>query len=399
MGKAKNLKARVSSYFTKGTLLGEKTRILVSKINKIKTIQVATEIESLLLEANLIKKYIPQYNVKFTDGKGYPFIRITIKNEYPAVCVSRKTDDPNSLYFGPYPNVSAMRLVLKTIRVIFPFQSAINHGNRTCLYYHLGLCPCASASNSQEVKQNYKKVIRYICTFLDGNIKKVIRDLEKERKLSSKKELFEQAQEIQKKIDAIHLVTSTVTPAFEYVTNPNLSSDVRKKERAELIEHLQHNGVSIQKLDRIECYDISNTSGTNAVGSMVVFTNGEKDSSGYRRFKIKKIIGPNDFAMMQEVIQRRLKHMEWTLPNLIIVDGGKGQISSAQNVLNKLHLSIPLIGLAKREEIIITSDFKEIKLPKDSSALHLVMRIRDEAHRFAITYHKKLRSRLTLTTE
>lgn len=396
VGKAKDLRARVTSYFTKGTTLGEKTRILVSKINKIKTIQVATEIESLLLEANLIKKYIPQYNVRFTDGKGYPFIRITVLNDYPAVCVSRKTDDTNSLYFGPYPNVGAMRLVLKTIRRIFPFQSAINHGNKKCLYYHLGLCPCAAATKSQEVKQNYKKVIRYICTFLDGNIQKVIKDLEKERKLASNNELFEQAQDIQKKIDAIRLITNAVTPAFEYVTNPNLSFDVRKKEQTELIEHLQQHGVSIEKLDRIECYDISNFQGSNSVGSMVVFTKGEKDSSEYRRFKIKKIIGPNDFAMMQEIIQRRLTHQEWKLPDLFIVDGGKGQISSAFKMLKNTNTNIPLVGLAKREETIITSDFREIRLPRNSLALHLVMRIRDEAHRFAITYHKKIRSRLAL---
>jgi len=393
VGKAKNLKQRVSSYFVHKTDLGEKTRLLVSKIKYIQTIQVTSEIESLLLEANLIKKYIPPYNVRFTDGKGYPFIRITTKNEYPAVCVSRKTNDPNSFYFGPYPNVGAMRLVLKTIRKIFPFQSAVNHGKRTCLYYHLGLCPCASASNSQEAKRSYKKTIRYIRTFLEGNVRKVVRDLEQERESLSIKELYEEAKDIQKKIDAITLITSPVHRPFEYETNPNLASDLRKKDLDSLQEELSRVGVFIKSLGRIECYDISNISGTNAVGSMIVFSNGEKNTSEYRRFKIRRADGPNDFAMMQEILQRRLKHAEWPFPDLLVVDGGKGQISSALKVLDKQHLSIPLIGLAKREEIIITSDFKEIKLPKDSDALHLVMRIRDEAHCFAIAYHRKLRSK------
>lgn len=396
MGKAKNLKNRVSSYFSKSVSLGEKTKFLVSKIEKIQIIKVTSEIESLLLEANLIKKYIPPFNVRFTDGKGYPFIRITAKNEFPAVCVARKTDDPNSLYFGPYPNVGAMRLVLKTIRNLFPFQSAVNHGKQKCLYYHLGLCPCASASNAQEAKRIYKKTIRYICTFLEGNVKKVVHDLEIERALLSEKELYEEANDIQKKIDAIRLVTNPVTPAFDYVTNPNLSYDLRKKELDSLKNVLIAANVSVSDLHRIECYDISNTSGTNATGSMIVFTNGEKNSAAYRRFKIKKTKGPNDFAMMEEVLTRRLRHTEWSFPDLLIVDGGKGQITSALKVLNELHLLIPLVGLAKREETIITSNFTEIKLPHDSEALQLMIRIRNEAHRFAITYHRKLRSKLAL---
>lgn len=356
-------------------------------------VTVASEIESLLLEANYIKKYNTPYNIRLADGKAYPLIRITIKDEYPKVLIARRTDDRKSLYFGPFPNAGAMKLVLKTIRHIFPFQSVLHHQKRACLYYHLGLCPCPEVFKDKE----YKKTIKQIIHFLEGKTKVVLRDLEKQRDKVAKNEEFEIAEILQKKIDAMKLIVYPVHTPLEYDTNPNLLSDIRKREIDNLMEELTKKGTAVSSLKRIECYDISNISGTNAVGSMVVFTNGEKNSSEYRRFKIyqtQKV--PNDFAMMQEVLQRRIKHTEWPYPDLIIVDGGKGQISSATKVLDEQHLDIPLIGLAKREETIITSDFKEIKLPKNTPALFLMMRIRDEAHRFAITYHRKLRSKLAL---
>jgi len=391
VGKAINLKKRVRSYFTNKKDLGEKTNILVSQIDKIKTIRVESEIESLLLEANLIKKHQPKYNIKLTDGKAYPLIKISIKDQYPKVLVARKPDDPSSIYFGPFPNTGAMRLVLKTVRRIFPFQSVLNHPNKLCFYYHLGLCPCPKVLNDKK----YKQTIKHIIKFLNGKTKNVIRDLEKERNDFSKTEKFEEALLIQNKIDAIKLVTSKFYKPFEYEKNPNLREDIRNEELNLLIENLNKEEVGVRKLNRIECFDISNTSGKNATGSMVVFINGEKDSSLYRKFRIRGTYNdlPNDFAMMEEIITRRLKHREWGFPDLIIVDGGKGQISSAIKALTKENIQIPIVGLAKQEEIIITADFKEIILPKDSKHLLLVMRIRDEAHRFAITYHKKLRAK------
>lgn len=391
VGKAINLKKRVRSYFTNKKDLGEKTSILVSQIDKVKTIRVESEIESLLLEANLIKKHQPKYNIKLTDGKAYPLIRVTIKDEYPKVLVARKPDDPRSIYFGPFPNTGAMRLVLKTIRRIFPFQSVLNHPNKLCFYYHLDLCPCPGVIKDKR----YKQTIKHIIKFLNGQTKSIIRDLEKERSTFSKNQQFEEALLIQNKINAIELVTSKFYTPFEYEQNPNLREDIRNEELSLLIKNLNEEMVNVKKLNRIECFDISNTSGKNATGSMVVFTNGEKQSSLYRKFKIRGTYNdlPNDFAMMEEVIIRRLKHNDWEYPDLIIVDGGKGQISSALKALTKENISIPIVGLAKQEEIIITADFKEIKLPKGSKQLHLVMRIRDEAHRFAISYHKKLRTK------
>ena len=393
IGKAKNLKNRVRSYFTNLDKLGPKTKLLVSKIKKIKTVTVFSEIEALLLEASYIKKYKPKYNTRLTDGKAYPLIRITIKDKFPKVLVARKTTDKKSIYFGPYPASTALRLVLKTVRKIFPYQSVTNHPKRPCLYYHLGLCPCAEVFDDKEYRTN----INHLINFLNGKTKKVIKDLRVERDRLSSLEEFEKASNIQKKIDAIAYITNPAYKQFDYETNPNLTQDVLSSQLSSLRYLLSQNGIYAKKLERIECYDISNTSGTNATGSMVVFINGEKDSSLYRRFKIKTLPNiPNDFAMMQEVITRRLNHNEWEFPDILIVDGGKGQVSSALKALIKKNLKIPVIGLAKREETIITSNFKEVNLSKDSEALYLLQRIRDEAHRFAIAYHRKLRSKTFL---
>lgn len=381
--------------------MGEKTRSLITRVYKIKIIQVQSEIESLLLESNLIKKYKPVYNIKLIDGKSYPVIKITIKDDYPLVSITRFSSgnrfDDESLYFGPYPSSSSLYLVFKMIRKIFPFQSDPNHPKKPCFYYHLGYCPCPTVFDSQETKRSYKKTIKHIIDFLNGEIKNVVSDLEKERDLLSKSEQYERAGKTQYKIDSINLITTPVKKPFEYEENPNLIYDLRKNELDKLKEILSRKGVSIDELRRIECYDISNISGNFATGSMVVFIDGEKTNSLYRRFKIKHTKPkPNDFSMMEEVIKRRLRHQEWSLPDLLIVDGGKGQVSKARKAIEEKNYRIPVIGLAKKRETIVTSDFKEINLPGDNEALHLLQRIRDEAHRFAITYHRRLRSKYFL---
>lgn len=400
VGKAKNLKRRVSSYFAKRSDLGEKTIQLVNQIQRIRVTLVASELESLLLEANLIKKFNPKYNAKLTDGKSYIRIKVTVKDDAPKVLLARKEEDKKAVFFGPYPSSNDVKFVLKFIRRIFPYQSVPNHAKRYCLYYHLGLCPCPPMFKTKEEITAYRKNILHITQFLKGENKKIIKDLEKERDDASKNEQFEEARKIQDKINSVTAITTKSTNPFDYETNPNLLSDVRQKEMTELISALNDNGVNVEKLERIECYDISNISGTNAVGSMVVFSSGEKDGASYRRFKIKnppKVV-PNDFAMMEEVISRRLRHSEWPTPDLMIIDGGKGQVSSAVKALQKANALIPLVGLAKREELLVTTDFKIIRLPRSSNALNLVRRIRDEAHRFAVTYHKKLRAKKFLTS-
>lgn len=325
-----------------------------------------------------------------TDGKAFPLIKITIKDKYPKILTVRKIEKDGSLYFGPFPSSSSIRLVLRIIRQIFPYQSVLNHPKKICFYYHLHLCPCPQVFDSKETESNYRKNIEHIIEFLKGDLKGILRELEKERDLLSKNEKFEKAWDLQKKIEAINLITKPFVKPFEYELNPNLRSDLAEKELLDLKNILRNTEIKINSLERIECFDISNIMGEIAVGSMVVFIRGEKNGSLYRHFKIKKNLGkPNDFAMILEVIKKRLNHREWDLPNLMIVDGGKGQVSVAKIALAQENLQIPIIGLAKKEEIIITSDFKTIKLKTNSKALQLIMRIRDEAHRFAIQYHKK----------
>lgn len=390
MGKALNLKKRVSSYFLNKDL-GEKTTLLVSQIHSIKIIGVSSEIEAFLLEERLVKKYKPKYNIKLSDGKSFPSIKITIKDEYPKVLTVRKQINDGSIYFGPYTNATSLKKVLKIIRGIFPYQSVINHPNSLCLYHHLGLCPCPSVTKDKK----YKKTIKHIISFLNGKTKKIIKESAKERDNYSKRQDFENAKLIQDKIDSINFVTSPIYKPFEYEENPNLRLDIIKNELKSLKKVLNDNNVSVNNLDRIECYDISNISGKYATGSMVVFSNGEKDTSSYRRFKIKRFYKnkPNDFAMMQEMLERRFKRKDWQMPSLVVIDGGKGQVSAVKEVFKILNTNIPLIGLAKKEETIISPALKEIILSKKSKELQLIMRIRDEAHRFAISYHRKLRSK------
>lgn len=405
VGKANDLKSRVSSYFIKSAQLGPKTRVMVSQIEKIRITTVESELEALLLEAFYIKKYKPKYNSKLTDNKSYLRIKITIKDEFPKVLLARREEDPKAVYFGPFPSASAVKLVLKTIRRVFPFQSVLNHPKRICLYHHIGLCPCPPMFQTPEMKRQYRKNIKGIIRILEGESRNIMKELEKERDTFSKNEEFEKALTLQKKINALSLITTPFHRPVEYAVNPNLREDIRQKELDGLMEALNAHGFHFKKLERIECYDISNIQGTNATGSMVVLTHGEIDKSQYRKFRIKRKWDkrsvkdlPNDFAMMHEVLTRRLQHEDWHFPDLIIVDGGKGQVTSGLKALEDCGISVPLVGLAKREETIVIPKvvdeitFDEVLLPKNSPSLHLIQRIRDEAHRFAITYHRKLRS-------
>ncbi|CAN5141370.1 excinuclease ABC subunit UvrC [soil metagenome] len=441
MGKAKDLKSRVSSYFTKSSDLGAKTAALVSQIKKIEITIVESELESLLLEAFYIKKFQPKYNIRLTDNKTYPLIKITYKDASPAVLMARRIDDPKASYFGPYPSASAVKLVLRTIRRAFPFQSTSNHPKRLCLYHHLGLCPCLPMHISPEEFKKYKKDLKNVIRILDGESQTILKELEKDRDVASKAENYAEAAKLQKRVQAMQFITQPFRLPFEYDLNPNLRTDIRQEELEELRLILNGAGYNIPFITKIECYDISHIQGTNTVASMVVFVDGEKESALYRKFKIRLEKTPDDFASMREVLQRRMNHTdEWPLPELLIVDGGKGQVSAAMDVITELGITIPLIGLAKREETIVvpmnhprirlenlsssteviemnemekftahssplrsnkkianSDNFMEILLPKRTKALQLIQRIRDEAHRFAITYHRLLRSKKAIS--
>lgn len=407
IGKAKDLKKRVSSYFTKKCT--SKTEILMSLVEFVGYILVSSEIEALILEANLIKKHHPLYNIKLADDKFFPYIKIAeVPNKklginIPYVVITRKKDDHNAQYFGPYPDITAVKTVYKLLRRIFPFQSIKNHPDKKCLYSHIKLCPCI-ASRPEKLDE-YKNNIKKIKNFLEGKKNTIVNSLTKERDYYTKIEEFEKAGETQDKINQINLITSPYYDPLRYEKNPNLYSRRIKEELTSLKDFLSAYYQNINTLERIECYDISNIQGKNATGSMVVFTNGEENKNNYRRFKIKSKTTPDDYKMMQEVITRRLKHGDWKYPDLILIDGGRGQVGSVISVINNQKLNIPVIGLAKREETIVIPvlsngniAFHQEKLSLSYPGLNLLRRIRDEAHRFAIQYHRLLREKeLNLT--
>lgn len=397
MGKAKNLKKRVSSYFSKSAH-DTKTTLLVAEISSIDHITVNSEIEAFLLEAELIKKHKPYYNIKMIDDKSYPYIMIS-EDAIPYVSITRKKTSSKATYFGPYPDAGSVKVVLKLLRRIFPYQSVRNHSKRKCLYHHLGLCPCVQAVPENLVQ--YKNNLRYMKAFLGGKTKTVLKQLVSAQKNSTKDENFEQSARIQQQIYSINKITQETYDPFVYLAKPNIQLERELKENSDLQKLLSEYSLDIDSLKRIECYDISNFQGTNATGSMTVFIDGTSNTSEYRKFRIRRPNTPDDFAMHQEVMARRLKHLEdWGKPDLLIIDGGKGQVSSVMEVLAHFNMKIPVIGLAKKFETIIIPEkvnrefvFQEVRVPLSRPALNLVRRIRDEAHRFAITYHRKLRSK------
>ena len=374
---------------------------MISLVSDIETIRVSSEIEAFLLESSLIKKNRPFYNIKLIDDKSYPMIQIT-KGSNPSVTIVRKKTDKKAIYFGPYSDAGALKVVLKLLRKIFPYQSVLNHPKKKCLYYHLGLCPCVSAEPTNI--ETYKKNLRRMQKFLDGRKEEVLKTLVKERDSLSNEEMFEEAAIVQGKIDRINLITSETYEPFNYMDKPDFYFQRIEDEVVSLKKILADYYPNIGNLSRIECYDISNTSGTNATGSMVVFENGDKNSKEYRRFKIRTKDTPDDFHMMREMLTRRLKNEDWPIPSLLVIDGGKGQVGSALKALANTKKTFPVIGLAKKEETIIVpiknalgNDFVEIKLSNSTPGVNLLRRIRDEAHRFAITYHKLLRKKAMLS--
>lgn len=379
VGKAKSLRDRVSSYFQPEQKLLPKTAQLMSEATTLDHIVVESEIDALLFEANLIRKFQPRYNVDWKDGKSYPLIEITIKDKIPQVRYARQETNPNAKYFGPYPTGSDLTSLLRFLRRIFPYVSQNHPGNKPCFRSHIGLCPCPDIFINEKARKAYVKEIKDLIEFLEGKRQVVQKKLEKEMLEASKEENFEKAGELKAKLIQIENITQARTRPSEYEVNPNLFEDRRNKEIEDLEEVL-----GIKEIKKIECYDISNTSGKNATGAQVVFVGGVPDKSLYRRYKIKLKQTPDDFAMMNEMLSRRLKS-DIPLPELIIIDGGKGQLGAIPEIPTNV------IGLAKRIETIITKDGREINLPVGSPALNLIQRLRDEAHRFSRKYHFYLR--------
>jgi len=389
VGKAIDLYHRVASYFNRDVSV--KTATLASSIAKVEIIIVESELEALILEANLIKKYLPPFNVRLTQDKDYLYIGVT-KDNFPKVITIRKQDlKKMKKYWGPFPSSRTIRDTLKIIRRIFPWCSksslqprGLSSKFRPCFYFHLGLCPGACAGLIS--KEDYHKIISRFSKFMDGKKDELVKESIEEMSKASDEQKYEEAAKLKKMLDGINYLTQSNRTQL-YLENPNFLEEENKLALTKLQKDLHLS----QVLQRIEGYDISNIGGKWAVGSMVVLTNGEIDKSQYRKFKIKTLARPNDVAMHKEMLGRRFKHSQWSLPDLIIMDGGRAQARAAAFVLRSGNISIPVFGLAKRMEWLYPIDGAIIKLPKNSLSLRLLQKLRDESHRFAIAYHRKLR--------
>lgn len=402
VGKALRLKDRVRSYFLKQSYL--KADLLVNDVKKYSTIEVFSEVEALILEANLINKYKPKYNISLKDDKSFLYIAIT-KEEFPKVLSVRKpTNKEHFRYlYGPFPGSTSVRSVLKIIRKVFPFCSQSGKARKSCFYSHINLCnPCPTyikktdGKEYSELKQIYLKNIKYIKRFLDGDFKAIKKSLVKQMNDYSSQQMFEKAQVLNKQIQHIDYITNHYHSISNFLTDSNFLHNQQKNALSELKDLLKPYFPNIDYPARIEGIDISTISGKEASGSLVVFTNGEKDTASYRRFKIKKS-GPDDVSMIEEVLARRLNHTNWPYPNLLLIDGGKPQLSAVVHLLNIKKIYVPVIGLAKKTETLVipfNKSYKLIQLKRRSASLRLIQMVRDEAHRFARIYHHALRSRL-----
>tara|TARA_B100000683_G_scaffold232639_1_gene234789 strand:+ start:3730 stop:5523 length:1794 start_codon:yes stop_codon:yes gene_type:complete len=509
IGKAKDLKKRVSSYFFQEHHYA-KTRLMVSKVKDIKYFIVPTEMDALLLENNLIKKYQPRYNVMLKDDKTYPFI--CIKNEtFPRVFSTRKIIKDGSLYFGPYTSVKLVRTLLDFINQLYPLRNCnlnLNKENikkkkfKLCLEYHIGNClaPCEGFQS----EKSYNLGIDHLKQILKGDIRSVISILKERMKHYSKNLEFEKAQSVKEKIDLLNnyqakstivntkinnvdvfsIISDSEYAFINYlkisngaiiqthtieikkklqetnkelliyaiteirdrfnsnskeiyssislenlwsnakVTNPKIGDKfklielslrnakymqydkLKKKEKIRekssqkrIVEQLQKDLNLKQKPTHIECFDNSNFQGTNAAAACVVFKNGKPSKKDYRHFNIKTVKGPDDYKSMEEVVFRRYRRMleeKVELPQLIVIDGGKGQLNSAAKSLEKLDLlgQIEIIGIAKKlEEIFFLNDPIPIYLDKRSESLRIIQYLRNEAHRFGLRHHKNKRSK------
>ena len=530
VGKAQSLRQRVRSYWQKQAPAGEIHRIrsVIDRIVDVEVTEVDSVSEALLLEANLIKRFKPRFNVRLKDDKSYPYIKVTLAHDFPRVERTRKLVNDGSRYFGPYASASSVDESMNMVRRLFPFRTCtidIRDGERAlarpCLLYHIKRCqgPCIQAIG----KDDYRADIAQVELFLEGRQETLVRALRKEMASASERQDYERAAAVRDKVRAIertmesqkmaafarteldmigmarqdnqaamalfvirdgkligrdvylldaapdasddevlasfleqYYTRATSIPREVYLPAPVAEAEPigtflaerrggpvhlrvpRRGEKRELMglavrnaadtlarEHarwLADEGKTLAALEeladalglsgpplRIECYDISTFQGRESVGSMVVFEDGKPRTGEYRRFRIRSVQGPDDFASHQEVLRRRFRaatsgeeggaeERRWAMPDLVIVDGGKGQVSAAKVVLDELGLhDLPLAGLAKeREELFLPGRPDPIILPPTSSALYLVQRLRDEAHRFAITYHRNLRDKRTV---
>ena len=516
VGKAIVLKNRVRQYFQSSRNQAPKVRAMVSHVADFETIMTANEVESLILEANLIKKHRPRYNIRLKDDKSYPYVKVTVQEEYPRVFITRRVLRDGARYFGPYTNVTALRDSLKLLKRLFPLRTCRTMPDRPCLEYHIKRClaPCVG-----KVEEDYRAMIRAVLLFLEGRTDDVERELEHRMNLAAEAYHFETAARLRDQLSAVrkaaerqNIVTGAgdqdalgmarsaagvcvqiffirggkmigrehfllrgseeesdadilrafleqyynqatfvpreillphaidgmgreiierwlterrgggkvtlLTPqrgtkhdivvmatdnAEKFLADEETRRSLADAETMGAVEELGRRLGLKNPPYRMECFDISHNQGQETVASMVVFEGGLPKKSDYRRFKIRSAEGkPDDFLSMREVTTRRYVGLpEEELPDLIIIDGGKGQLSSALEIIRNEagHKNVPVVGLAKQFELVFTEGNSEpIELPRRSQALYLIQRIRDEAHRFAVTFHRKLRGKRNLVS-
>jgi excinuclease ABC subunit C len=390
VGKAIDLKKRVSSYFNR-TAKDPRIELMISQAVDVDFVVLKSEAEALVLEDKFVKEYQPKYNVDLKDDKRYPFLRITLNEAWPRIQLVRKREDDGARYFGPYTDVGALRSVLKFLRKTFKVVSCKHKivnpkEQRHCLYYHLGECLGPEMASRSPLE--YQDSIKQVCLLLEGKGDELLKTLRAKMLFMSRNKSYEKAAKIR-----------DVILDLESVVGSKIRKDVlrgavyRPAEISREVEDLK-SVLSLSSVPMlIDAFDVSNLFGEDAVGSLVVFRNGVPFKSGYRRFKINTVTGISDYAMIREVMVRRYKRLveeKGKLPDLIVVDGGLGQYSIAREVLLGLGLGdVKIIGLAKKFEEIFSPEV--LRLPKSCSALKLLMRIRDEAHRFAVTYHRRLK--------
>ncbi|MBI2167468.1 MAG: excinuclease ABC subunit UvrC [Candidatus Omnitrophica bacterium] len=385
IGKARSLKKRVASYLRdRGQM--PKIQVLLSKVGDLDYVETPTEVDALLLEAELIRKFQPRYNKELKDDKSYPLLKIT-GDEFPRLHVTRNKTDKKALYYGPYTDAKLLREAVTLINTVFPIRKCRKLPKKACLYYHIGQClaPCIKP----EVKPEYHRLVNEVKGFLGGG-KRSFMDYLSDRMFEAAKELrFEDAQFFKEQIEALgRLKKKRFSPRMP-AGRIGLSATLELK-------HLLKMG----KLpERIVCFDVSNIQGEEAVASRVAFYRELPDKLEYRRYKIKTVTGIDDYAMIQEAVGRMLAGLkegrESFLPDLIVIDGGKGHLNAARATLEREGFQeTELASIAKQFETVYSARLGgEVSIPRDSPALHLLEKVRDEAHRFAITYHRSLKEK------
>jgi excinuclease ABC subunit C len=408
VGKAAVLRNRVRQYFQASRGRDPKTEALVQEIADIDWMTVDSELEALFLEAEMIRRYMPRYNILLRDDKALSYIRVDYDSDFPTVSTTRRPLDDGARYFGPYTSTYAVRQSLKLLRRAFPFATRrIGGQKRATLHYHLGLDP--GLEEGKTSLEAYRANLRRLMAIIEGKRKTIEKELERDMKRAAKAKDYEAAARFRNQLFALRGLNRQV------VFSDKEFLDISKDHAlSELV-----NVLSIEKYPRrIEGYDISHMQGTDVVASMVVFTNGVSNKSEYRKFKTK-IDHNNDFYNMHETLRRRLSERNrksWGVPDLILIDGGKGQLDAAIRARDEQGCEkIPFIGLAKREEQIVvhnqrsnvtlntlsiqklggftteSEDFTLVNLPHNSNLVKLLQRIRDESHRFAVSYHSVLK--------